>query len=70
MEQNKIVKIFNKKELEDVSRCRKYKKVYYLSDITHVDGEEVDLEILVQQEGVSRWNFPVEKPTHRMLKLW
>ena len=33
MEQNKIVKIFNRKELEDVSRCRKYKKVYYLSDI-------------------------------------
>ena len=54
LEHNKVTTSFSMRELEDIGRYKKFKKVYYLSDVIQVDKAEIDAEILMHKEGSLR----------------
>ena len=56
--------------MEIVCKYRKFKKVYFLSEITLCDGATVDPEVLQQSEGRSDLRYPKEKPPRKHLQLW
>ena len=67
---NKDAKCLGSKDLEIVGRYRKFKKIYFLSEITPCDGATVDWEVLQHSEGKSDWRYPKEKPPRKHLQLW
>ena len=67
---NKDAKCLGEKDLEVVGRYRKFKKIYFLSEMTLCGGSTVEPEILQHSEGRSEWYYPKEKPPRRRLQLW
>ena len=56
--------------MEAIGRYRKFKEIYFLSEITQCDGSTVDPEVLQHSEGRSDWRYPKEKPPRKHLQLW
>ena len=54
---NKNAKCLGSKDLEIVGRYWKFKKVYFLSEITLCDGATVDREVLQHSKGRSDWRY-------------
>ena len=67
---NKDAKCLGGKGLEIVGRYRKFKKIYFLSEITLCDGATVDPEVLQHSEGKLDWHYAKEKPPRKHLQLW
>ena len=67
---NKDTKCLRSNDLEIVGRYRKFKNIYFLSEITLCDGATVDREVLQHSEGRSDWRYPKEKPPRKHLQLW
>ena len=51
-------------------KYQKFKKIYFLSEITLCDGATVDPEVLQHSKGRSDWRYPKEKPPRKHLQLW
>ena len=61
---------FKGDDLVTVGICRKFKAAHMVSCIVRCDGKEVRQDMLDNQKGLSRRQFPKEHPTARMLEVW
>ena len=53
-----------------VGRYRKFKKIYFLSEITLCDGATVDPDVLQHSKEKLDWRYSREKPPRKHLQLW
>ena len=57
-------------QLEILNRVRRYKCVFFKSDILQPDGRTVLPSMMDKSQGTSNWTFPREKPTGKDIELW
>ena len=62
--------LFKGDDLVTIGICRKFKAAHMISCIVRCDGREVRQDMLNKEEGLSKRQFPKERPTARMLEIW
>ena len=62
--------IWNKHELGILNRVRRYKQVYFRSDVIACNGRTVRPDMLDTSPGSSTWRFAREQPTTRDFSTW
>ena len=61
---------FKGDKLSTIGICRKFKAVHMISCLVRCDCREVRQEVLDKHEGLSKRQFPEERPTPKMLDTW
>ena len=62
--------IWQMEQLLDLQCMQRYKCVYALSDSLGCDGRTIMSSMMDNSEGISKWNFPKEKPRRKDFDLW
>ena len=60
---------FKGDDLVAIGICRKFKAAHMISCIVRCDGREVRQDMLNKEKGLSKRQFPKERPTARMLGI-